>query len=139
MKKMNKKGFTLVELMVVLAILGLLAGIGIPQYMNTLSRARFAADVAAVQTVQSAVNALKAETGATNLSTVLVSSGLPTSEPTFTSILQSSVNDLTLSDFLQGGALPELKSVSSYNWVVSAEGVVSVTTGETPTQYIPVP
>lgn len=60
--KMNKKGFTLVELMVVLAILGLLAGIGIPQYMKTLQRARETNDLAALASFQSAIRAFMAET-----------------------------------------------------------------------------
>ncbi|MDF7823659.1 prepilin-type N-terminal cleavage/methylation domain-containing protein [Pontiellaceae bacterium B12227] len=34
MKKMNKKGFTLVEIMIVVAIIGLLAAIGIPSFQK---------------------------------------------------------------------------------------------------------
>lgn len=38
--KKNKKGFSLVELMVVVAIIGVLAVIGIPQYQKFMSKAR---------------------------------------------------------------------------------------------------
>jgi prepilin-type N-terminal cleavage/methylation domain-containing protein len=61
--RMNKKGFTLVELMIVLAILGLLAGIGVPQYMKTLENSREATDKANIGRLQSAVDAFNAETG----------------------------------------------------------------------------
>jgi prepilin-type N-terminal cleavage/methylation domain-containing protein len=39
-KKNKKKGFSLVELMVVVAIIGILAVIGIPQYQKFMSKAR---------------------------------------------------------------------------------------------------
>lgn len=39
-KKKNKRGFSLVELMVVVAIIGILAVIGIPQYQKFMSKAR---------------------------------------------------------------------------------------------------
>ena len=40
MKKMNKKGFTLVEIMIVVAIIGLLAAIGIPSFKKARDNSR---------------------------------------------------------------------------------------------------
>lgn len=36
---MNKKGFTLIELMIVMAIIGIIAGVGIPSYIGQQRRA----------------------------------------------------------------------------------------------------
>ena len=50
----NKKGFTLVELVVVIAILGILAGIAIPRFMDATETARGAKIIADLRTVDSA-------------------------------------------------------------------------------------
>jgi len=52
--KKNKKGFTLVELMVVVAIIGVLTAIAVPVYNNTTQKARLNAHLANVRTLMSA-------------------------------------------------------------------------------------
>ena len=57
-RKLLKKqeGFTLVELMIVVVILGILAGIGVQQYGNIQERARKAADEANKKVLTNAAN-----------------------------------------------------------------------------------
>lgn len=58
LRKMLKKqeGFTLVELMIVVVILGILAGIGVQQYANVQTRAKGAAHNANLRIISSAAN-----------------------------------------------------------------------------------
>ncbi len=52
----SKKGFTLVELMIVVAIIGILAGIAIPRYMNFIRRSKEGATKGNLGAVRSALN-----------------------------------------------------------------------------------
>ena len=59
----SNKGFTLIELVVVIAILGILAGIAIPRFMDATATARGAKIVADLRTIDSAIMLYQAKNG----------------------------------------------------------------------------
>ena len=56
MNKMNKKGFTLIEMLVVIAIIAILVAIIIPVVMNSNAKAKAASDAANLRSVISEVS-----------------------------------------------------------------------------------
>ena len=69
MKKVQK-GFTLIELMIVIAIVGILAAVALPAYQNYTQRAKFTEVINATQGVKGAVETCYALAGAlTNCNT----------------------------------------------------------------------
>jgi len=56
MYKQAQKGFTLIELMIVIAIIGILAAVAVPQYGNYTKRAKFSEVIAATSPIKTGVN-----------------------------------------------------------------------------------
>jgi prepilin-type N-terminal cleavage/methylation domain-containing protein len=81
-KRMNQQGFTLVELLVVVAIIGMLASLSIVALGSARTKARDAARVASVKNIQTALELYYSDTGLYP-STVTPGSPLVTSSVTY--------------------------------------------------------
>jgi prepilin-type N-terminal cleavage/methylation domain-containing protein len=58
MKKINKKnGFTLIELIIVMVILGIMAAVAVPRYLDSISNAEESAEDAVISAIKSGLKA----------------------------------------------------------------------------------
>ncbi|WP_045369823.1 pilin [Vibrio campbellii] len=62
-KQKKQQGFTLIELMIVVAVIGVLAAIAIPQYQNYVKKSEAAAGLATLRSLTTNIDTFIADTG----------------------------------------------------------------------------
>ena len=115
-KKLNNKGFSLVELIIVIAIMAVLIGVLAPQYLKYVEKSRQSADLDNIDQVISAVEIYAAENG--------VSAG--TISCAATGVVSTSFTDAMTN---AGITLPTMKSTAYkkvWTITVAADGKLTV-------------
>jgi type IV pilus assembly protein PilA len=122
-KEMNNKGFSLVELIIVIAIMAVLIGVLAPQYLKYVKQSKISTDITNAEEVASAVNVGIADPliGTAGINTAIASgAGVGTNVYTSAAVTASGASDIQL---------PDSKLNPGSQWVVtySDSGVSSIT------------
>ncbi len=113
-KKLNNKGFSLVELIIVIAIMAVLIGVLAPQYLKYVERSRQSADLDSINTMIHAVEIYNADPQTTTPGTGTIAAQGAGNAVAVDASIQDALTDAGM------GTLPKMKSTEyGSTWVIT--------------------
>lgn len=139
--KSNQKGFTLIELMIVVAIIGILAAIALPAYQNYTDKAKFTEVVNATAAAKSAVEVCAQIAGGTDATAVddcdAGTKGIPAAVTASATVVGLSITDGVIKAIASGNSGLTITGTTDPAYIqltpVRANGTVTWTTVCNPT------
>ncbi len=113
MTQQNQKGFTLIELMIVVAIIGILAAVALPAYQDYTKKARFSEVVSVGEGYKTAVTLCIQENGGVLTGCDAGKLGIPAVPTT----LPAAIKSLTVEDAVITATAQD--NAGGYTWVVT--------------------
>ncbi len=125
--KRNNKGFSLVELIIVIAIMAILAGVLAPQFVKYIGRSRKSTDIQNAQQIATAISAEFADTATT---AAIAEQEITDGKAKWNGDTAEGSTARTQQEVL--GGVPKVKAASgNFSYSVSKDGEVTVKVGET--------
>lgn len=117
-KEMNNKGFSLVELIIVIAIMAVLMGVLAPQYLKYVKQSKVSTDITNAEELANAVNIAIADSVNVDSDVVAFSSG---------ATLNAGDAVVNYSDGTVKTSAPALKYNKTDTWVITYDNAKGVT------------